>query len=155
MLGYTWSWLLRYTWLCSLAGVQEALPETRQEQSNSCEEAREGNVNFLLPWFPRFLSLSPSFPFSFPPYLPVSPSPSFDSLPLCFFIPSLSFSPLFSFFSLLTSHNFLRSLPLSSSLLPHSHCNLFTAAQVYPGQASQVKEPRQNGSERSAGTTES
>ena len=93
LLGYTWSWLLGctswllgYTLLCSLVGVQEALPETRQEQSNDCEETREGNVELLLSWFP----LSPPSPFSFPPCLP-----AFLSLPLCFFLHSL-FLILFS-----------------------------------------------------------
>ena len=109
------SWLLGYTLLCSLVGVQEALPETRQEQSNDCEETREGNVELLLFWFP----LSPPSPFSFPPCLP-----AFLSLPLCFFLFSLFlilFSP-FPRYLLLTT--FSTPLPLSSSLLPHYLCNL-------------------------------
>ena len=91
------SWLLGYTLLCSLVGVQEALPETRQEQSNDCEETREGNVELLLSWFP----LSPPSPFSFPPCLP-----AFLSLPLCFFLHSLFlilFSPFPRYLLLTTS----------------------------------------------------
>ena len=109
------SWLLGYTLLCSLVGVQEALPETRQEQSNDCEETREGNVELLLSWFP----LSPPSPFSFPPCLP-----AFLSLPLCFFLFSLFFILFSPFPRYLLLTTFSTPLPLSSSLLPHYLCNL-------------------------------
>ena len=144
LLGYSGhGLLLGYT--CGCVHLQEYKKLCQKLTKNKATIVKkQEKVTFAI------LVLSP------PPLLSPLPS-SLLSLPLSspFSSSSLSPPPFLSPFLPPSSSLLLSHFPSLLILLHHYHCNLYAAAQVYPRQASQVKEARQNRSERLTGAAES